>query len=153
MSDNKDLEKKFDLWWDASLGNKDNLKESFENLKNELNKLKNELNKLKNNINEWQENKQDKQNLENLDKEISNIDKKLEEEKKIEKLTWWEWKIKTWRELKAAKQIDDWLANNPWDANQWRAESALKLLEDIHWQLDPNRIAKWAQWIIQKLTK
>jgi hypothetical protein len=143
---NKDLEKKPDLWSGPWPEKKEDLKESFSNLKNELNELKS-------NIKEWQEDKKDSQTLDKLDKEISNIDKTIEAEKTLEKKTWWEGKIATKKEYKIAKQINDWLLTNPWEANQIRAESALKLLEDIHWQLDTNRIAKGAQWIMQKLTK
>jgi len=144
-TNNENIEKKPDLW-SNNPENKDNLKESFS-------KLKNELNKLKNQVREWQENKKEIQNIDKLDKEIQNIDKKIDTEKDIEKSTWWDGNISNIKELKIAKQINDWLKSNPWEANQWRADSALKLLEDIHGQLDKNRIARWAQWIMQKFTK
>lgn len=143
---NENLEKKPDLWFWSNPENNDNLKESFSNLKNKLNKLKNQ-------IKEWQEYENNKDELAAIDKKIEDIDKKIEDEKNIEKSTWWEGKISNINELKITKQINDRIAKNPWEANQWRAESALKLLKDIHWQLDTNRIARWAQWIVQKLTK
>lgn len=140
---NKDIEKKSDLWPDSWFENKDNLKESFSNLKNELNKLQNQ-------IKEWQEDKKDEQKLDNLDKEIKNIDSQIDTEREIEKNKK-EWNLSPKQEQFLAQhmqKITVWLKQNPWEANEWRSQSAISLLKDIY-SSDPNPIANSMQKIIR----
>jgi len=143
MSDNnKDIEKNSDLWWDASLENKDNLKQSFSDLKNELNKLQNQ-------VKEWQEKKTDKQKIDSLDKEIQKIDSKIKLEIGIEKDKK-DWNITNRKDtyIKHMQKITQRLKDNPWEANQWRSDSAKLLLQDIY-SSESNPIANSMQKIIR----
>ncbi len=140
---NKDIEKKSELWSDSWLENKDNLKESFSDLKNELNKLQNQ-------IKEWQEDNKDEQKLDNLDKEIKNIDSQIDTEREIENNNK-EWNLSPKQEQFLAQNMQKitlWLKQNPWEANEWRAQSATSLLKDIY-SSDPNPIANSMQKIIR----
>lgn len=152
QNNNENIEKNSNLWSNnpENIKDKDKLKESFSKLEKEL---RDQLNKLKAQIKEWHENQEDLLRIKDIEKQIHNINEKIDREKTIEQTTWWEWDISTIKELKIVKQIDARLAQNPWEANYWRAQSAFKLLNDIHWKLDPNLIARFSQWIIRQLTK
>lgn len=142
-NNNKDIEKNSDSWLGSWPEKKDNLKESFSNLKNELNKLQNE-------IKEWQEDSKDEKKLDDLDKEIKNIDTQIKLEREIEKKQK-DWNISSRQEQFLAQHMQKiaiWLQNNPWEANEWRAESATSLLKDIY-SSDPNPIANSMQKIIR----
>ena len=151
-NNNENIEKNSDSWGDnlENIDGQDNLKESFSKLEKEL---RDQLNKLKSQIKEWHENQEDLLRIKDIEKQIHNINEKIDREKTIEQTTWWEGNISDKKELKIVQQIDARLAQNPWEANYWRAQSAFKLLNDIHWKLDPNWIARFSQWIIRQLTK
>jgi len=140
---NEDLDKKPDLWSSSNPEKKDDLKESFSDLKNELGKLKNQ-------VKEWQEEKKDVNKLDKLDKEIQNIDTQIKIERELEN-TKKDWNISAKQEEYLAnhmQKITQWLKDNPWEANQWRAEAATSLLKDIY-SSDPNPIANSMQKIIR----
>lgn len=120
---------------DNKLDNKENLENSFKDLKQSLNKLKNE-------IKELHETNQEKKDIKKLDQEIDNIDKQIKIEREVEKYRE-EWKLNPKQEIALSKQmknISQRLKNNPWDSNEWRADSAFTLLNEIY-SSDPNPIS------------
>lgn len=144
MGKDKKIEKSDDSISGVSPEKKDNLADSFSGLKNSLDKLKNQ-------IKEWKDNEKKVEDLNILDKEIGNIDKQISQERKLESKEKSEWEISMKQEVVLAKhmqKITKWLESHPWQANEWRAEAAKSLLDDLY-SPDPNPIANALQKIIR----